>query len=190
MSRDRNVKGGDRALNDEADSVCVCAGPIPPSPPINVFLIEHTATVSGTANIIGAPCAAISPISVSATVSSLGTTLCCDSGDPPPCVDTTCVFSEQIVEKTLGNLGGLCAQEPNLFQTYIELDNVGGDYQLFVRGLIATNIGDPPTCAGSCAIPNDNGNTYDLGSDPTGTHIYDFVGNNSGATYHFEITIS
>jgi hypothetical protein len=150
--------------------------------------ISFSATVSGSAAMIGEACAACTPISVSGSVEGSGA-FCCSSGDPVPCVDCdTCIFTSQAAPLTLGVCEELCSS--GNFSAYIELNHVGSDYELFILATCGSNFGDLPLCAGTCAITDDNGNTYNLGSDPTGAHTFDFTGDLTGASYHFVITIT
>jgi hypothetical protein len=153
------------------------------------FNISFSATVSGNAFMIGEGCCVSVPVEGSNSATGA---FCCDSGDPVPCPTcASCIFiSPALGEVTYGDCGGLCQGVGAGFNTYIELDFDGINYTLKVLGSVAANFGNPPDCSGVCTITSDSENTYSLGSVPTGTHTFDFTGDNTGATYHFVITIT
>jgi hypothetical protein len=93
------------------------------------------------------------------------------------------VSNAQATPESIGGTCG-CAWSASNFNAYVELDLIAGNYQLFVRGFCGAN------CGGVCSITNDNGNTYSLGADPTGTHNVNFTGDLTGASYSFVIVIS
>jgi hypothetical protein len=57
-----------------------------------------------------------------------------------------------------------------------------------------TNIGANCNCSGvnDCGFNNsgDSDPSYNLGTNPTGTHTIDFTGSSSGASYHIVVTIT
>ncbi len=153
------------------------------------FSISVSATVSGIVSVTGVACAgSCNTTAIFSEVLGPGMTVCCDD----PC-NSFNVQDSFFVSFPSGVPCSLCVEAGANFTSYVELDFVDPDYELLVQGNFSAGLAsNPPDCnLGVCGVGGSTeGNTYNLGPDPTGTHNISFVGGTTGATYDFTIIIS